>query len=243
VAFLDDMTVGAALDLLVRHGAHHHYIDGFGRYVAQERNLGINTSPIASFDNFFYGLDYNRAVEGVYNNVFIESEPRRAATSVQTVAFMNDIILINSAQEVQFFLGFKDPTTGDTQTPVGSLVTPVNSQDYYLSRTADGTGTNVTSLATIAVSAFALTALCKITNTTTGDMYLNRFQLRGYPYPRNPKMIANQFVSSSQLLYGGRVFTLSDDLIDQFAHANSYAAYIANKYKDPRPDLSFTQKN
>ena len=173
----------------------------------------------------------------------INSNPRRVATSVATVGVLNAPLMIPSSGAVGFWLTYQDPDYGNAPTPVASFQSQVASTDYYAAVASDGTGADKTSTLSVRLTRFGETAVATVVNGTSGDVWLTRFNILGYPVRDTGYVGAQVDDSSSQAVYGLRSLVLDGNLIQDYSYLSSLATHVLSAHKNASPDLNITLVN
>ena len=227
-------------DDLLRLGDFKFFVAS-GHYLTVKNNFYTSSAtPVASFNNNFLSISYESNFGRIINKINVRGFSRLLSTSINTCAYNLDVMTIPGSSSIGFWLHYVNPITLEENTPCLSMISVVASTDYLGNTLADGTGINRT--VTPNVTFFSTSAVCSLTNPNSGDIFLTKFQLRGYAITKSPirYQIEN---SSSQGLYGKREYTLDHPFIQKFLYASSYARYILSKYKERDPILSLAVKN
>lgn len=240
-AWFRDRSADAAIQELIESGFHFAYVDASGIFQIKDRYEDQLSSVVASFSEF-YGLGYALADDDVFNSARMSSQPRKQATSPNTVAFTVSPITVAASDSVTFWLTYNDPVTGDSE-PATALVTPVNSSDYLMNDLSDGSGGDLTATASASVTLFGDAAQTTVFNGAGVTGYLTKFQIRGTLVPRSPRLAADSDDSSSQAVYGKRDYTLTNDLLGTFGFIQDYANFLIDRQKNPNADISVTVRN
>lgn len=241
--YLSGITAGEAVHRIIQSGAHLAWVDGSGTFRAESRNYDIRgTTAVESMETFF-GYNARDNDSKIINDMSVIGQPRREATDIGTVAWIEESIRVGASLSVTFTLNHVDPDTLDEDTPVNSFVTLVASQDYYMSTQESFGGSNLTSAISLSVTHFATTTEVTAYNSSSFTGYLSRFQLRGLPLQLLPKIEARVETSSSQSIYGQKSRVIENDLIPDYLRAQSFAEFMALRYPDPPRDIRISRKN
>jgi hypothetical protein len=240
-----DTERGAApLDELLKITHGYAYVSGDDVFHVKERYWPVRQSgPVGSYLNSAFGLGYTLSDERIINAATIRSRPRRLATSVQTVAWLQETLFVPASAGIGFELRYRDPVTQETDTPATEMVTPVNGTDYLTNTASDGAGTDRTGVTSVSVAFRGVSAVCSVFNGGAPGVYLTRFALRGKPLQRQPEVEAVAEDSSSQNVFDRREFTLANDLIGQLLFAQDYASFLIQERKEPLGGIGLTLKN
>lgn len=240
VAYLDEQRASTAFDALKSAAASAMYPDGRGRLVVKDRNYDVNLAVTNSHDQFFsfqYALDVDRTV-----NVARMVDIGRRHTEISTVAWVDETIPINSGQTVMFNVRFVDPVTLDDDTPVNSIITPVQSADYVFTATQSEGAANVSSPLAVSVTGLALSAHVKIVNNGPQG-FLEKFQIRGVPLSKISPVETVEVNSGSRESYDAREKMVESELYPNNLYTRTYAEWLVATYGDPQPEISWSLKN
>lgn len=241
--WFEDRQPAGAIDEIVKFGNYKAFIDGQGRVNIRNRYFNAEGTVVASITEF-YGLNYTLDEEDIGNIIQVGGDPRKISTSVNTIAWLDQIISIPASGWTSFWLTYVDPVTLETPTPATSITLPVATTDYLTNTQSDGAGANLTASTSVYVAAFATTAVCSIFNGDAANTsYVTLFKMRGYSLQRKPNVKAEIQVASSQSMYGERIYTLDSPLISELSYAQDYAAYLRDTHKDPTDKVSVSVKN
>lgn len=241
-AWYQDTPVTNALDQLLRSGYYQYVIDGAGTHNLMGRYWGVFATSVGTVTNRF-DLNYTLSDEDVINKVNLRSLPRQQLSDISTLSYIAQPIVLAAGQHTGFFVGFVDPRDSVSETVVGSIITPVASQDYYGATNSDGTGTDRTSTLSLNIAAFASSAVCSIYNSSADTVYISRFQIRGYPILAGATLGYKSENTSSQNVYGLRERNLESLLFPDQGYLRDFATTIIGDRRNPRDRLELTLKN
>ena len=233
--------INAVRDLL-EFGHYWIYGRADGAVVVENQNWNLEPTATASYAEY-YAMNYALDSESVMNDLRITSEPRKLASVVQTVAWIQEPISVPASGSTRFWLQYVDPDSPLNPAPAKNMVTPVSSADYQTSTQSGGGGTDTTNTTSVSVTFFGESALCDVFNGYGQPVYLNKFQLRGNSIQRQPRISYATDSSTSQQLYGDRSVTIENDFIGTLAYAENYGQFLLNRYSEVFPDITFTLKN
>lgn len=237
-----DVSATAAMQELVDSGNYLLFIDGAGTIRLKSRHAGFFSTSVASL-NEFLDFSYTLDPDTIINQLKLNAKPRAQVTAVNTIAFIASPLAIPASGHIGFWLTFQDPEAGAEITPVGSMITPVASQDYYASANSDGTGSDFTSTLSLNFTQFGSTIVCSLFNGTGSIAYLTRFQLRGYPVRGIAQLGFKYDASSSQGVYGLRSLEIANALIQNYNYLRDLAQTIVEERKAPQDGLEITLVN
>lgn len=232
---------GAINDLLT-YGNYSSYVAGDGKVHIHNRHHGIGDTVVASY-NEFYGLNFSRNEEGLGNRITVSGVPHEQSADRAVVSGLQELAGIVGSGSTSFWLSFIDPLTQKNDIPVNSVVFPVPHTDYTFNSAGNGSGTDLTSFTTVTGEIFATTAIFSLTNTVGTYTFITKFNVRGYPIQEKPKVSQELEVSSSQVAYGKRSYTIVSNFIDTLLYASDYTTYLMYEHKDPVDEISFSLKN
>lgn len=231
-----------AINKLVELGYYRSYIDAGGRVNIKNRYWGIGGSPVASYVNSFYGIGYSLDESFLSNYVSVGGTPRKIASGVQSVAFIQNLPSIQASSSIVFWLTYNDPANNEAGTPCTLMVTPVNSLDYK-TNTDIASGTDRTGTTSATVTFFGASAVCAVFNGSADRVYLTRFVLRGTPIQRQSGVSYDIDDSSSQAVYGKYGLAITNDFIGDVSYARDYTTFLLDERKEPKPITNFSIKN
>lgn len=245
-AALSDITAGEAIQRLVEAGAHFVYVDGRNRIHVRNRNFDVVPTNVRTVSEFL-GLQWTETDDRILNDVRVSGEPRRARTTVATVGWLQGAVKASSGSPATFAIDFVDPDTLERNTPVQSIVSPVESSDWLVTADEQGSGSNISSAATLTFRAFATRAEVEVAWAgTETEVFVTKFQVRGFPLQRQPNVAAAAEDAASQAIHGRREFEIETDLLPQpnpVAFSQAYADFLVSRYGSPLPAISFGRKN
>lgn len=242
-SLLDNTTGGDALDTALRSGAHFTFVNQHGKVTVKDRNFDLLQTATSSYDNKFLNLGYVNDIQSIINDSRIVSEPRKVKTDVATLAWLEEIPKISAGATITFLLEYVDPDTLEKNTPANSIGTPVLSADIVMNSQPDEGGSFTHSDAAFTIFVFARTSLVDVTNNSSLDTFLTKFQLSGFSLQRQPAFERRGEDLTSQADFERRTFEVENNLIIKQQFAQDYADFIVSKKKNPLPNIVFSLKN
>lgn len=242
-AWFDDEEADQAIGKLLAHGHGFAYLDGGDKFVVKERYWPVRQSVAGSYVNSFLGFGYTLTDADVVNRATVLGTPRKKATDVQSVAWIDRPILIPASGGVGFELTYRDQLNNETRAPCVEMVTPVNSTDYTTNTASNGGGTDRTSVASASVTFRGASAVCSLFNGSGDAVYLTKFVLRGKPVQKQPDIAGVTEDSSSQNVYGLHALSVENDFIHTAAYAKDYSLFLVAEKKEPLGDITLGLKN
>jgi hypothetical protein len=228
--------------LAITHG--YAYVAGDDVFHVKERYWPVRqTGPVGSHVNEALDLTYTLAENQIINRATVRSRPRRKASTVQSVAWLDQVVFIPPSGSVSFELAYRDPATQERDTPATEMATPVNGTDYLTNTSSAGDGTDLTAATSAQVTFKSVSAVCSVFNGDGRGAHLTRFVLRGKSLQRQPEVEAVTEDSSSQAVYDVREFTLANDLIGSIGFARDYSGFLVQERKEPLGDITLRLKN
>lgn len=241
-AWYRDRNAANAVEQLLRSGYYQFITDGAGTLSLRGRYFGALGTPVNTVTEAL-DLNYQLSDSRVINRVKVSATPRKQISDVSTVAYVAQTVVIPASSTIGFFVSFIDPRNPGEGTPVGSIVTPVASQDYYAAQNEDGTGSNFTSNVSLTITAFGESAVCSLFNGGGSDAYLTRFQIRGYPILSGANYRPQFDDSSSQAVYGLMELAVEDSLITDLSYLRDFTTLLVNERKAPRSGVTLAKMN
>lgn len=227
---------------LLTLGNYQAYVGGDGKVNIRNRYYQFEGSVVSSLTEFFdFGYSLNDSLIG--NVLRITGNPRKLATNVGTIAWLQTIEIVPASGHASFWLSYVDPDTNESPTPANSVIFPVSSVDFIFNTQSDGAGADLTTTASINGVLFGATAVFSLFNGSGSTAYVTKFKLRGYPVQRQPTISYQEEVSSSQTAYGKRAYTIDSSLINDLEYAKNYMVFLVDKKKDPEESPVISLKN
>ncbi len=237
-----------ALHELVTCGNYQLIVDGNGTYSLRPRNwttFDASNVPIINVSSYAFAVRTGLSRETVINRARVTGTPQSLSASLVQLGNYPYALALPASGGVGY-LGFyfKDPNVpSQDNVPVGSLITPVASTDWYVSVNTDGTGADLTSAVALAWTGNAASAIATLTNNGGTAGFLTRFQVRGYPLKAQPEIQAQFDVTTSQARYGVREFSFSSRLLQMQDWALTVATVIASDRRDGMHAMSLRESN
>jgi hypothetical protein len=213
-------------------------VDGNGTFGLRQptwSTFDANSTPNINVSSWAMNFRTNLSRDTVYNRIKLSGEERLLSSTVDTVAFVASgfCVTLPASSSFGFWFDFHTPNDASgADCPVGSFITPVASQDWYVAQNSDGTGTNMTSGTTLAITGYGSTAVATFTNNTGANTYLVRAQARGYILARTADIVRQVDITSSQTRYGLHALEISNRLLQYSDYVGSFATHIASDRKD-----------
>jgi len=242
-AWYRDRNAANALDQLVQSGYYQLFGDGAGTMKLKSRYFSAFATSVDTLDVQAREMNYSLSDGGVINRSVVRALPRKQSSDVSTLAYLANPLVIPASGHVGFFVTFLDPRDFATPTAVGSIITLVASQDYYAAQNSDGTGTNFTSALSLNMAVFGASAVASIFNANSADVYLTRFQARGYPILAGTELMVKFEDGSSQNAYGLRELAFEENLITNYSYMRDLSTVIVGDRKEPRDGFQLTMVN
>lgn len=126
---------------------------------------------------YFNDVDISHG-ENIVTRATVTAYPRRADGSALTLYTLGNPIEIGNGKEITFTASYTDPY-GGARVGGFDMVPPEASTDYTLNTASDGSGTDITSSATVTVTFGGSSAIVKVKNGSTSGGYITTFRLRG----------------------------------------------------------------
>lgn len=231
-----------SLKRLIDYGHHYLYGSADGDIHFRHRNSYGSATPVGSYNEFF-GFTSTFDESRIFNDVTITGQARKLATTQATLAWIVTPIQINANDSQTFWLNYIDPAVPTTTAPAKNMATPTKSADWLLFVNSDGTGSNLTSNSSAAITFFGESAKCTVYNNASSAAYLTKFQLQGFSIQAAPSIRQTVVDSNSINLYGDKQYALDSDLIYSSAYAKKYGQFLIDNYKEATPIISAGLKN
>lgn len=239
-ASFDNIQAITAFNRLLQYGDYRIYCDGAGIVRVKKRNYDY-TEPTAANYTEILGMTTELEADNLINEVVI-SGIEKTETDVRTIGFITNPIFISNSSNYSFWLDFQD-FYNKTVTQVNSVISPVSSTDFLFNSTANGTGVDLTSTASLYFSSFGKTSVISISNATANAFWLTKFQVRGKIIENNAPFKIKRSGLASQAAYGIQEFNIDNALFNNGVFDGGYAENIILQRSDPRPTLTYGLKN
>lgn len=223
-----------ALHQLAISGDYNMLADGAGTFALRGRYWSFFNTTVATYTEVADEARYFLHQDSVVNRMKMLSQTRRQISTTTTLAFLpsSPSLTIPASSSIAFWLAYQDPEEPGAVTPVGSIVSPVQSTDYYATTDVGGGGTDQTSAVSLNLTNFAASAVASLFNGTGSAVYLHRFQIRGYPIRRDPEIAVQYDIASSQTEFGVKAFVVENPLVQNRSFMDSLCQVIATNRKD-----------
>lgn len=241
-AWFTNLGAQDALQRIVNFGRYGVYQDGAGTVQLKSRYATLFSTAVSSFVNNFLGFEFTLDDQLVLNDVKVSGIPHQLSTTVNTVAWLKEIITIPASSAVSFWLGFVNPTQSALTCPANS-VSAVRSADYLCNANSGGTGSDMTSTTSLSATYFGETAVVTVFNGAGSTGYLTKFQLRGFSAIPLPSISYATNNTSSQNTYGEHAFKLDDDFIGNTVYIKPYGDSLLLDRKEALPLITPSVKN
>ena len=243
-AWYNDTPPLSAISEILGFGDYYFYSGGGGDVRIKDRHWIAGASAVASYYEFYdYGYTYSE--NSIINQCKIEGTPRKLSSSVNTITFLdvsNTHVYLPGSSAMGFTLTYLDPNTQEQPTPALNMISPVASVDYSFTTIPSG-GSYLHSTTSLFTTFYATTVVCTVSNNYGDTLYINHLQFRGYSLQKQPMISAPYDNSSSQSVYGKRLYTLTNDLINSTLMAQDYAYHIVREGQEPHIMLNVALKN
>ena len=245
-AWYHDEAVVGAMAQLTEFGSYRLYEDGAGTIRLKDRTWNQGASSVATYaadGTGFDTLDLSFSQDSVINKAKVEGQPRKQSTTVNTVAWLQEVLVVPSSGHLGFWLNYVDPDEPPISAPAVNLVAPVSSTDWKLGSSSGSLLADLTGTGSLNITLFGESAVCSLFNGTGAPAFVNQFQIRGNSVQAQPAVAAEMVSDSSQTVYGKREFTLTNDLMHNYLFLNTYADFIVTTRKEPLSKVGFSLKN
>lgn len=242
-AWYRDRNAATAIWQLVQSGYYQFYGDGAGTMNLKARYFAALMTAVDTVDTQVRDMNYALTDRSIVNKAVLRAIPRRQTTSVATLAYLANPILLPASGHAGFFVTFLDPRDFQTESPVGSIVAMVSSTDYYAAQNSDGTGTNFTTALSLNTAVFGAASVTSIFNANSADVWLTRFQVRGYPILQGAELTVKFNNASSQNAYGLREVAFDENQITNYSFLRDLASVIVGDRALPRDRFDIQMAN
>lgn len=232
-----------AIGDLINAGFYWAYTNPDGIFRIRDRYWDQKQTPtIAASYTDFFSLTYTREDDKVINEALIESVPRERSTEQNTLSFISLPVFIPRDSGVALVFEYLDPVTRQA-VPAVNLTPPEPTVDYATFLNEDGSGTATTDTTSVSTIFYGETAVASITNVSSFDVYLTKFQIRGYSVLEKTKVAVRTKDDASQNFYGRKDFTLTSNLFANVDYVTNFGAFIVDRQQEPITQLDATLRN
>jgi hypothetical protein len=215
------------------YGLIYQKADGTLR--AEDRHYRMsNTSSVWTLaDADYQGLELPSSRDDLINTVRVITHPKDVDNVANVTIYNQANVIEFAAGQTKMLLGsYRDQTTGD---PIGAtdIQPQVSGTDYTANTLEDGSGSNVSSSFTVAVTAGQSGVRFDVTNGTGGTAYLTTLRLIGKGIYDYGATIHEATDSSSIDDHGEHVVDFDMPYQSRQDVGQAAADYILAKYKDP----------
>lgn len=170
----------------------------------------------------------------IINRAVVIAKPRKVDASASVIWTNADVPSIAAGQSLTIWAAFYDSEGGQNKLPVKEITTPASGTDYVGNAAADGSGSSMTASLSVAVTNFVESAKIVITNNHgTDTAYVTTLQLRGKAARVTQAIQAVSEDAGSINKYEAQEYVVQNDLIQNRTIAETIAANLKNRYKDP----------
>lgn len=193
--------------------------------------------PLVSSDNVFFNSVNIEHGQGIANRVKVKIYPRRLDTSTVILYTLGSAREIGNGEEITFTANYVDPVGGSR---VGGfdMISPVITTDYLLNTLEDGTGTNLSTDATVTATFGGNYAEVTVKNGSSSNGYITFFQLRGkgiYTYDEAAHVAEDEASISA---YGYRELYFDQKYTGTLSNAIITMKSILHQDRQPRNRLN-----
>lgn len=193
--------------------------------------------PLVSSDNVYFNSVNIEHGQGIANRVKVKIYPRRLDTSTVILYTLGSAREIGNGEEITFTANYVDPVGGSR---VGGfdMISPVITTDYLLNTLEDGTGTNLSTDATVTATFGGNYAEVTVKNGSSSNGYITFFQLRGkgiYTYDEAAHVAEDEASISA---YGYRELYFDQKYTGTLSNAIITMKSILHQDRQPRNRLN-----
>lgn len=243
----DDERGGDAVDRLLKSGAHYWVVDGAGRALVKNRQwqeTATTAGSYASFDDFTM-ISQEKLIR---NRVGITAQPRKVTTDIRTVGSLDRAVTLDVGKTVTLQISYLDTQHADeTDTPVVSLQALVGGVDYFIGTTITqsegGTDLSSSSISSLSMTTLGRSALVTVTHIHSDQAFLQSLHIRGRPLQLiTPiEQVAEDQASIDR--FGRQELKIQNDIVSSRIHAQAYAEWVVDRYKDGIAESEFGLRN
>lgn len=202
--------------------------------------LTDRTADVTAVDTFTNAIMSEmtpvRDIEAIRNKIELDFLPRTASGSAVVLGTMNARVFVPAnGGVVDIEIPYRDPAQTDAKVGGTSIVTPVVTTDFTMYQNEDGTGTNLSANATVAVDAAwkgGSATRMRVTNTGTTDGWF-KTQVRGTALYSYDVTTILKLDRESQRRYDVREQKVQTGYQSDPTLADLFGVYLLMMQKDP----------
>lgn len=209
----------------------------------EPHSYAISGTSVESIDAF-YSIASRSDTENIINRLNIRIFPRESSLSQVTSGAGLDLPLqipANTTRNLWFY--HADAEHNEWEGIPGEVQSSfVNSTHYVFNTASDGSGLNASAHLTITATSYGVKGFYQLQNTSANtDAWLVRFVTQPRVFKKRGEGLAQSVSSTSQVSYGLREMSISDNIWHQVdADTSSFAHYLVTRYKAPVPKIEAT---
>lgn len=242
-AWFNNKDADKALKDIVEAVDANIFISGDDVFRARDRYYDVFGTVVASFSNEYLDFDYQFDGQNIINKAIVKAKRRKVRTNIATIAWLEELVSIPASSHVSFFLEYVDPDDVNKKETPAQSITVVSSSDYITNTRTQGTGFDRTSQTSAAVDNLGATAVCTLFNGSSDEVFLTKFQIRGYSLQEQPELRLVTDNTESQSRYGVRDKTFDSPLISGIDYARGLSGYLVNEQGGALSDTDITVVN
>jgi hypothetical protein len=190
--------------------------------------------------NNMMGMGYVKRVSTVWNDVEVSVNPRSVGTVLEVLGrvYQSDPPQIEASASQTFTLYFVDPSNNGLSIGGKDAITPVAGTDYACTDDEAGEGNNLTGSVSVVMTAYADRADVMLTNSSSGPVYVQTLQVRGYAVRVLDAVTLTAEDAASQAANEKRKLTLNAALMSNQDDGQGLADYLISVYKNPLDEVT-----
>lgn len=190
-------------------------------------------TPSASISGALSGVQMQRVVDRVANEISVTVHPREVSTSTEVLWQSETAIRLAGSTPREVMCRYRDPDQQVAWIGASSVITPVRGIDFTVTDKLDGSGTDYTAQVEVLCEVGASSARLRIRRTSVSPpvLYVHAMRIRGTPLRAFVPVIAAQRDGASVLAYGHRPLALDMPLQDDIGAAQDMATALLATHK------------
>ena len=207
--------------------------DGTTRYY-NRHHMPLDTTTKLTLDNTMLEMDYQKAVQTVFNHAEVTCYPRSVGEVNEVLGQISQRYApaIQASSAETFVLKYRDPSNQSLRVGGKDPITPTTG-DYEITNDPEGGGSDETANVTPSATFYADRAEVTLTNAAAYPVYVQKLQVRGLAVRAREPVTMKALDSTSITAYKRRKLPINAPLMSDPMDAKMLADHLVANYKDP----------
>ena len=207
--------------------------DGTTRYY-NRHHMPLDTTTKLTLDNTMLEMDYQKAIQTVFNHAEVTTYPRSVGEVNEVLAQISQRFApsIQASSAETFVLKYRDPSNPGLRVGGKDPITPTTG-DYEITNDPEGGGSDETGNVTPSATFYADRAEVTLTNAAAYPVYVQKLQVRGLAVRVREPVTMKASDATSITAYNRRKLPINAPLMSEPIDAKMLADHLVANYKDP----------